>query len=214
MSILKNPVAFSDDFTRMYVEQSFGVMGKRDLEVLVLYLIIKHGDGFEDVNFFDLSRLLKMSERKVRNLYQEVQLRYETFNELQAKKEFVELFQNQRFQVVGDKYKLQIRNPLLRQYVTEWVDNVNGIFDSSFNSMTVVLSRDILIAVIEQLVPMRLGELKERLSNKVDETVTNANSMRKLIDRFVEKYVDTLAERSADGTLAVLGTGLSVILGV
>ena len=147
---------FVDDFVTQYLDRGFGMLAKRDFEVLIFHLLHKHGYFGTKINFFDASKKLRISERRVRNLYEDVQLRYSQYTDEEARERFVRLFEQQRFERDSQgRYKFQIRDPLLRQYLEEWIDSVKGIADSSFSPTLVVVSRDVLLDVLEKLIPLQ-----------------------------------------------------------
>jgi hypothetical protein len=146
MTYTINSERFVGDLISEYVERGFGTLAKRDLEVFLFHLLHKHGYFGDKLDFFQMSKMLRISETKVRNLYQDVQLRYNMYTEDQAKERFVQLLESGRFDVdPGRGYRLQIRDPLLRQFVEEWVDSVNGISDSSFSPTIIVIPREVFL---------------------------------------------------------------------
>lgn len=208
---------FVDDFISYYLERGFGTLSKRDMEVLIFHLLHRHGYFGSKINFFEASKNLRISETRVRNLFQDVQLRYDQYSPSEARERFIQVIEQRRFELdSNDKYHFQLRDPLLRQYMEEWIDSVNGIYDSSFSSTQVVVSRDVLIDVLELTAPS-LTELRKKLPREVDQSILTEKSRRGIIGRFLDKYVDTLAEESAKGTVqgivALAGAGLRVLMG-
>jgi len=207
---------FVIDFIKEYVGRGFGTLSKRDFEVLIFHLLHKHGYFGSHISFFDASKKLRISESRVRNLFQDVQLRYAQYTDQEAREHFVKVIEERRFEVDSKKrYRFQIRDPLLHQYLEEWVDSVNGIADSSFSPTVVVISRKVLLDVIETLTPHNgPKDILEALPDNIGESVRNKKTRRAILGQFLDKYIDTLAEGTARTTIGLAGMGLRALLGI
>ncbi len=64
-SLKKN--IFLEKFIEEYLKRGFGSMSKRDIDVLLMHLLIEH-TNLSDENNFNLSIKLKLTETKVKNL--------------------------------------------------------------------------------------------------------------------------------------------------
>ena len=92
---------------------------------------------------------------------------------------------------------------------------MNGFSDSSFNSNLVVISRPVLLNVIDYLTSGdSLETLKARLPETIDTEVTTETTKKGLVSRFLEKYVDTLGEETVRATVEAAGLGLRALLGI
>ena len=87
---LHAPANYSETFLYEYCKKGLGGgFSKRDVDVLVFFLLL-HDERYklpEDI--FIACRELKLSETKVRRLYQDAQLKYMQYDEEEAKKKFV-----------------------------------------------------------------------------------------------------------------------------
>ncbi len=211
MGKVRNPGKFVDEFLKEYLDRGFGTLAKRDFEILVFHLLIKHGYFDAPLNYFEASRRLGMSERRVKNFHQDVQLRYAQYTEQEARERFVRLFESQRVEVSGDRYRFQVTDPFLNQVFREWVAGVGGFTDSSFNADIVSLPKHVFLKVLEKLTTaQRLNEIKDALPDVIIDEVRNKPTKKGLIRAFTEKYLDTLAEKSAEATVAAATTGISL----
>ena len=102
-------------------------------------------------DIYKVCRDLKLSETKVRNLYQDVQLRYNQYNKKIAKKKFIEVVKSESVELGRNKLTFIIRDPLLRQYFEEWVAKVNGFTDSSFNRNLVTVSKKTFSMILDSI---------------------------------------------------------------
>jgi hypothetical protein len=214
--MIEDASGFVEEFLKEYLEKGFGTLSKRDTEVLIFYLLNHYGYFGPTINYFDASKKLKISETRVRNLFQDVQLRYAQYDENEAKKRFVRLVEEGRLELDSKgRYKLQVSEPLLNQYVYEWVDQVKGVADTSFSSKLIVLSKEVFVDVIEYLSPYdSVQALIEILPSEVDDEVTSGESTKGVIRKFLEKHIDILQDEVAK-TLIHLGVqGLIAILNI
>lgn len=207
---------FVEDLLEEYITKSFGTLSKRDLEVLLFHLLIKHGHFGKQINYFEISKTLRISESRVRNLYQDVQLRYNLYSDEEAREHFIQIIEKNKFDKDSqDRYRFQIRDPLLRQYIEEWVESVNGIMDSSFSPTLVIISRDVFIDILQKFSPHKtLSDLRNSLPDGVDQEVIDEQTMRGILGRFIDQHIDTLADESAKSMFTLAGVALRALFGL
>ena len=97
---------------------------------------------------------LGCTEARVRNLYQEVQLRYQQLPEKDAKAAFVKIIERKSFELKGNRLLFYVRDPMLGQWFQEWVADVDGFTDSSFNPNLVLLQPNIVVFRV-RVMPVR-----------------------------------------------------------
>jgi hypothetical protein len=152
---IEDPDKFCDLFLAEYFKNGLGVgFSKRDLDVLIFYLLLKDGRYNMPADIYKVCRDFKLSETKVRNLFQDVQLRYNQYDEKIAKKKFIEVVKSESVELRGNKLTFItfiIRDPLLRQYFEEWVAKVNGFTDSSFNRNLVTVSKKTFSMILDTI---------------------------------------------------------------
>lgn len=76
---LKNKSQFSERFIAKFLDNGFGSLPKREIEIYVMYLLLEDGQFYRsdwELDFHEISLALKISESKVRNLIYEVELKY------------------------------------------------------------------------------------------------------------------------------------------
>jgi len=152
---IEDPDKFCELFLAEYLKNGLGVgFSKRDLDVLIFYLLLKDGRYNMPADIYKVCRDFKLSETKVRNLYQDVQLRYNQYDEKIAKKKFIEVVKSESVELRRNKLTFItfiIRDPLLRQYFEEWVAKVNGFTDSSFNRNLVTVSKKTFSMILDTI---------------------------------------------------------------
>jgi len=165
-----DPGKSCETFLAEYCKNGLGVgFTKRDLDVLIFYLLLKDGRYNMPADVYKVCRDLKLSETKVRNLYQDVQLRYNQYDEKIAKNKFIEVVKSESVELRGNKLTFIIRDPLLRQYFEEWVAKVNGFTDSSFNKNLVTVSKKTFSMILDTIFieskKCDIADIKEKIEN-------------------------------------------------
>ena len=215
---LRNPNKFSQHFIEEYLSRGFGVLPKREVDIIILHYLIEDGvfekDESGELDYYEMSSKLKISETKVRNLIKDVQLRYESFTEETFKLRLYQLISKTRFSFDRnqDYIIFSIANPMLKQTFEHWVAKVNGFTDSSFSSKIVKLSNDVFADVLVKLYGDEsegaLLELKNKLPEDAPEEMKKASSVKEYFLRFVDKYLESFASRSGELTAETLVKGL------
>lgn len=150
ISQIQNPQGFAQDFLNHYFASGFGGMQKRDLDTLVFGLLLKYGafGGSADTpDTTEISFQLGISTARVRNLLRDAQLRYLQYDEHEAKVRLVKLFESARFEQKGSYVTFSVSDPLLQQYFSRWLNQVNGFFDATFNPNLIKISYEALADV-------------------------------------------------------------------
>lgn len=119
---IRRPSNFCNTFLEHYLAGGLGRMQKRDIDVLVMHLLISDGRYQFPRDTFKAARELSLTETKIRNLYQEVQLRYQQLPEEEAKALLVELINKKAYEIKGERIVFIVRDPMLGQWFQEWVE--------------------------------------------------------------------------------------------
>jgi hypothetical protein len=208
---LNNPENFATQFIGEYFQSDFGSLSKRDIEILVFHLLLKDGRYDLPKDMFKACRELKLTETKVRNLYQSAQLKYALYDEDEAKARFIELVGEGLIERKGDKLVFIVRDPLLRQYFEEWVAEQGGFTDSSFNKNLVTVHRQTLEAILGFLA---IGDIEQIQNHFVGETdlFAQATDRPGLIRLFTEEFFKSAGKEAGALSVKALGMGLKILL--
>ena len=184
---LKKPGAFGDAFINEYLQRGFGNLQKREMDILIFYLLMNDGALGKEINFYQLSRQLKLSEARVKNLYFEAQLRFGDYDEDQAVEDFIELVSKGLFESDKNNHvSFIIRDPMLRQYFEEWVAQYEGFSDSSFNKSIVKVSTGLLTKILCGLVKntKKAEELRSMFMSTEDEF-----DLEETVSSYIKKFL-------------------------
>jgi hypothetical protein len=187
--------AFAKAFLETYLENGYTTMPKREIDLLVLRLLIEHRESWsweEPPSAFALSQELRATRSKMRSMMDEISFRH-LANEDTARKrlrkiitdrvreEGEELFEN-------NKVRIQIEDGFLREFAKDLVQKDFGIVDSSFNSSILVLSGDKFLAIAFEVMPESAREKIETELNEHKEAL-HAQDNQNLVRLFFEHAV-------------------------
>lgn len=215
--------AFGKAFLEAYLSEGFTVMTKREIDLLVLRLLVQHREGWSwdhPPSAFDVSRELRAKRSRIRSMMDELSFRH-LLDEDHARKrlrriiedrireESDDLFQNSRVRV-------QIEDGFLREFAKDLVQKDYGIVDSSFNSSILVLSGDKFLALVFEVMPDAPRKQIEAELKK-HKAALGASDDTRLFRLFIEQAVkgagNELGQKAVRFGVAALTGGTSEIPG-
>lgn len=127
-----------------YCTQHFGRLNKKDYELAVFHLLLQN--ELKDCSDFAISRRLKITEAKVKQLRYEVNLVIEK-NDSDYREELMQLMSiaSYKFADGGKKIQFCVNDKMLRLFLNDQLNQIGSFADSSFNSNIVsVTAKDLL----------------------------------------------------------------------
>jgi hypothetical protein len=151
-----NPKEFTDEFLDNYLLNGMGVMSKREIDILVMNLLMKYGDLSKYSNYY-LSIMLRIPETSVKHLRYEARLRYPPEEEY-ILREFLRVLVNAQFELdrndeneIDNMKIVFIIDDNYVRYAIQGRLKEKGMFaDSSFNSEIIRINCGSLCAVISE----------------------------------------------------------------
>ena len=211
MSIsITNYKEFTEKFLTRYLEHGFGTLTKREIDILIMHLILEYGD-LEEASNHDLSIKLKISESKVKNLRYEAKLKNIKDQEQYVKEEFLKLLRKVKFETEKKKIILPIEDNYLKSAIQAKLKKLGSFADSSFNSELVKISED---AFVELLSSFYLDEERKDFEDRVKELIRNEDALtfNKLMKAFLEGAAKKAGGKVVDLGINYLSGGFSGIL--
>lgn len=127
-----------------YCTQHFGRLNKKDYELAVFHLLLQK--ELKDCSDFAISRRLKITEAKVKQLRYEVNLVIEK-NDSAYREELMQLMSTASYKFAdgGKKIQFCVNDKMLRLFLNDQLNQIGSFADSSFNSNIVsVTAKDLL----------------------------------------------------------------------
>jgi len=201
MSIaIKNHKIFVDKLLSRYLEHGFGTLTKREIDILMMHLIIEHSDLHETSNH-ELSIMFKITESKIKNLRYEAKLKHVEDQESYVKDEFLKLLQKSKFEVDKKRIIFSVEDTYLKSAIQGKLKQFGSFADNSFNSELVKISEDSFIELLESFYSQKERKAFEKKAQKLlkEEDAISFKSITK-------KFLDGVAE-SAGGKVVDIGVG-------
>ncbi len=205
---IKDTNKFCSVLLEEYLAGGLGRMQKRDIDIIMLHLLIQDGQYSFPKDIFKAARELRLTETRTRNLYQEVQLRYQQLEEDQAKAALVELIKKGAFELKGNRFIFVVRNPMLGQYFQEWVANVEGFTDSSFNSNLVSIKKEVFAKVLDKISVSEFTKFPDEAK------IFNGNDRPGVLRLFIEEFAKSAGKEAGEVSIKAIAVALGVMLGV
>jgi len=211
MSIdIKSPKAFVDTLLSRYLENGFGTLTKREIDILMMHLILEHSNLHQKSNHY-LSILFKISETKISTLRYEAKLKHIEDQESHIKEEFFKLLEKAQFEVEKKKIIFSIEDKYLKSSIQAKLKELGSFADSSFNTELVKISEDAFIAL---LASFYTDKERKKFEEKIKKIIKkeDAISFQKIMKSFLEGAAAKAGEKVVDLGMAYFNGGTSEIL--
>jgi hypothetical protein len=208
---LENPEKFAKNFLEEFLSDSFGSKSKKEIELLIFKLILQDIGYYKNFDRYKVSRLLKISDTKVVNMYKELQLRDDSFNEEWFVDSINQLISNAKLEVQSKKILLQVGDPLLKIEIEKFFREKGFIVDYSFN-------KEILKLDLEGFEALLLSVLKQEDIQNILSIVNAKNeeevkSLLKIaLENFVKGASNQVGKRFLNLGFSILTNGVSGIV--
>jgi len=145
---IKDKDTFTDDLLGMYLLRGFGALSKREMDVLMMHLMIKHSDLGKFSNH-DISIKFKITESKVKNLRYAGKLMFIENSEEYIKNEFYELLKKADFHSEEKIITLVVEDTYLRNGIQAKLKSIDKYADTSFNRELLKISENSFYELLE-----------------------------------------------------------------
>jgi hypothetical protein len=145
-----------DDFLEKYLEPAFGSLSKAEIDMSILELLEQTKKIEENINPYVLSKKLKISQAKAKNLLYNRALR--KYEEKELDDMAKELLQKPISQKTSSKddcdwFLFSVEDPLLIEHIRNKINCLGYISDGSFSPHIIKLSIGAFAALIEFYIP-------------------------------------------------------------
>lgn len=153
---IRKPKEFVKEFLSEYLSDGIGAKTKREIDILVMNLLMNYARLAEKSNQ-ELSILLQAPESKIKSLRYEARLKYPPDADY-VKREFLYVLTKSQFDFEKGMLIFAIEDEFLRHAIQGQLKSKGMFADSSFNSELVKISRSSLEAVIEELYGKQIAD--------------------------------------------------------
>lgn len=203
----------SDQFTRQFLEgylsHGLGGASKRDIDLLLVHLLINSNTQLATVPLHKTSLLLQIPESRLAGLIYEAKLRYPVDAEVELKSAILARLAAVKFKVdKDDDIKFVIEDKLIRQAFAAQLKQVGTFLDSSFNREVVKVAPEDLIEVLNRLLT---AQDKKEIENKVHAALKADSKAKNKIsfDLILKEFVKGAASKSGELGVSTVATALT-----
>ena len=190
-----------DSFLLGYLNPTFSVLPKGEIELQVLKLLIELGAISKNPSIYELVSKLRITRAKARKLIYDRELRTRTTEDLD--REVRELLKNPLIQKSGELFVLEVENPLIADHLRSKLKRLNHVTDGSFSPSIVSLTLNAIVALIEDEVPesdQKLATASLIAAGAPEKTFRGIvkATLRKLGSKIASDTGDAVAEQVSD----------------
>lgn len=134
------------EFLEFYTTPAFGARSKSEIDLKVFELLRERGDIDDD--YYNVSRKLKITPTRAKNLILNDKLRRESEN---YDEQFIDLLKNLKFKISvnnNEIISLYVPDTLFREHIKAILKQREIIWDSSFNSEIVKIRLDDFLDIV------------------------------------------------------------------
>jgi len=196
-----NSINIWEKFLEKYLENGFGTMTKKEVDLYIFYLLYE--TKLKSKSIYEISKELKISEQRVKNLMKEVYLKYKTIDNKEVLKRIAKAFLDSKIDIErkDDKVRFLLEDPILKLEFEHKVKELGAIIDYSFNKDVLVVKKSVFVSIFfsEALKNERyLVELKSKIKNKeLFEMIESSKDNKNLLNN-IEKFFKDNRENIKD----------------
>ena len=164
--------------------ERFSSMSKSDYDVAFFHVLMENGYG--EKSDFELSRLLKITEMKIKNLRYKCNLEYPMDDKYDE--QLKAILNKAAYKVDGNKIQFSIKDKMLRSYANNLLEEDGNFSDSSFNYSIVSLTPMDMVDLMKKLCGGESNQDYEELRKLI------RNSTNKSLKEFPKSGMEILKE--------------------
>lgn len=206
---LDDGVAFCERFLAFYLERGLGSASKREIDLLVVHLLVNRG-ALATLPLHELSLLLQVPESRLAGLIYESKLKFDIDAGDELKSALLARLSAASFSCDGGWVMFAIEDKLIRQAFAAQMKAIGHFSDGSFSREVVRIRRDAFVEFLERMLS---EDEQDKILNAVKKAVRrqdallNDISFRKVMGKFVDGAAGRAGELGVDSVAAALSGG-------
>jgi hypothetical protein len=208
---IKDNEKFIKYFLDSFLERGFGALSKREVDILVMHLLMQYSDIAEKSNH-QLSLEFLLSPTKIKNLRYEAQLRYQS-KQYNYKQEFLNLLHKLKIKKENSSIWLMfnVEDALLKQFIEAKVKDKGSFTDSSFNSEIVKIELSDFIDLLEEVIN---DQEKIKIEEKLKKLNNTDGNWKELLYIFFKGVAEGAGNHTGKILIDTATGGISTVLGL
>lgn len=207
----ENKILAFDFMLEEYFKAGFGTLGKSDLDLLFFSTLLKYA-RINDESDYALSKMLQITQRRVRNLKVKNCLKYAPLDRKSVEEVFIEKARYARLEDDGKRISLPIYDPNLYIELENLIEKENGYVEAQLNPKIFTIRIDQFIGLLINFQAEKEGKQvnavqKEYLERIKTTLITEKKFGQKVDPKSLTSFKDVqklLLEKGADFGLELL----------
>ena len=197
---------FANDFIKHFLQNGLGSMSKRDMEILVYYLLRRYG-YFASNDVYEQSLKLKVSETKLRNLIYEAELKYADYDDSYVKEMILKLIENAYFKATDSGFIMfSVEDKYIHSAINARLKRLGAFSDTSFNKEIITIPKEAFILLVYDCYNDKADEILVRC-RELGKTITDLDgtiiepkdmSIKRLLYILVESAVKSFGSKAGE----------------
>lgn len=198
------------------LKRGLGSLTKKDAEILILHLFLKHTDAWRKP-LHELSLLLRMPEARLANHMYEMRLKYPGDNQSYVRDVLSAIFARVKFRSYEEKgaqlVEFSVEDKFVRQRILADLRDIGKFGDGSFNREIMKIELDALVKVFERYLDKAdMLAMSKVLSDEGKTKQLTTSAFSGLFREFLKGAAGRAGEISVDVAAAAATGGKSVVI--
>lgn len=175
---------FSKEFLSKYLESGFGSLSKHDIDLLVYHILSKKTQFLKNKTIYEQSNLLKITERKVKNIQLEAYLKFEQKKSKENLNTVLEEINSGGIkpEIENGRIRFLLDSPILKREIENSIKLLGHVVDYSFNKDVVSIKIVPFISAIKSIQQERGEELENKITKELRSQFKDENKKVKEIE--------------------------------
>ncbi len=168
-----------------YFKLGFGTLNKSEIDLLFFSALLKYGD-ISDNSDYALSKLLQITQSRVRNLKVKDGLKYSPIDKLTVEKIFLEKAKSARVEEDGKRISIPVYDPNIYLELENLIERENGYVEAQLNPKIFTIRIDqfvgLLISIQSESDKKKVEDLQKEYLKKIKEAAQKEDKFKDKID--------------------------------
>ena len=146
---------FKAQFLKYYLQSGFGILSKKNVDSLVMYLLdeygMANGKPLREKSNQEISVMLKIPATHVKTLRYEAALKFGGMDSDKSKFKLLEILAKSHFEMDKDRVVFVMEDSFIRNWVQGLLKEKGIVFDTSFNRELVKVNTNNFCELLSQL---------------------------------------------------------------
>jgi hypothetical protein len=205
---------FASELLTRFVGAGFGTMPKREVELLVFFLLTLPGQPLADLTTYELANKLRITEKRILSLREEAAVRYGVANAQEQLRRLVSrIFATGRTrpELIDGRLAFQLDDPVMSREYENAVTSAGYTIEYGNNRRIVSVEPHVFLAVMRQVFPevedhfVRVAKVRFKGKKGSEELLDKALPFSDRVAKFIQRTADPIGALASILSFALPG---------